>query len=366
MLCKDTYYNLKKDYFDRVSQDYILNMIVSGRGLGKTYTIKEHFIDEFIDNGHRFAYVRRYKNECKESVQAFLSDMPLSRWHEQGFEVKIQNNKVLVNNEVAGYIYALSQALSLKGKAIKENDGLRIYNVCFDEFLLMKGQRYINGGDGYDEVPLLLELVSTLCRDSDFKLFMLANMADSLFSGYFRFFGLRPDIAMERGYEFCRSEINKNVNLQLVRSGKFEKEIVDSCFGKLVTATNSSYADYAIFNQSARDSDASKRLVCGKRPKNFNVPLYTLTLDGKDYGVWSCKGPDDVYIMDKKTHKSDTWKLVFSKDDMNIQVDTVRSIRGSFVWKQLLNWYNMGYLLFVDQECYYIFNKLCDLARMVR
>ena len=59
----------------------LYNFCVGERGCGKTYWFKKWAIREFIKNGWQFAYVRRYKEELKESNKTFFDDVSADLFH---------------------------------------------------------------------------------------------------------------------------------------------------------------------------------------------------------------------------------------------------------------------------------------------
>ncbi|WP_187425958.1 phage DNA encapsidation protein, partial [Bacillus subtilis] len=112
-----------------LSYDRIVNMVVGGRSIGKTYGIKKQIIKEFIEKGHQFIYLRRYKGELKKVGQFF--DAVSKEFPDAKFEVK--GREFWINGKKAGYAIPLSAWQSEKGV-----DYPNVRTIFFDEFLREK------------------------------------------------------------------------------------------------------------------------------------------------------------------------------------------------------------------------------------
>lgn len=358
MLELNTYYDCKRDLLDKYP-DYISYFVISNRGAGKTYSFKHYLIDQYLTNGERFCYLRRYKDERKNSQRSFLSDLNLQDF--PGCEFKNKGNAFYINNKIAGYFFAFTDQTKIRSTAIPEIDRKKIYNFIFDECLFIKGSSsFIGGGDGYKEVPILLEIISTLARDCPFRLFILSNMTDTLFNGYFRFFNLRPDIAYDNGWEFCKSKDNPHMLLQFVNNEGFVKQMKKTAFGQLATCCDSTYSDYALNNKSARETK-NKDLFIQKRPKQAQRCVITIWMDGKHYGVW-VDNSNPIFYLDSAYNPSSDFTISLTSEDMRIDSSHVRSVKNMSIWKTLVDAYYNNRLKCSNNQVKAAWDKMLDMT----
>lgn len=60
------------DYGKIFSFNAFINMIITERGIGKTYGASKAVVDDYKKNNYEFAYIRRYKSELKKAVPNFF------------------------------------------------------------------------------------------------------------------------------------------------------------------------------------------------------------------------------------------------------------------------------------------------------
>lgn len=349
------YYDIQHDMIDRLNKDYICYFVVSARNAGKTYSVKMKMLDDYMTEGKRFCFIRRYKNERKKCMREWLNDLPLKdKWPDHEF--KIQENKLMIDGKMAGLFVALTEQANCRSIAIEKINGYRIYNFAFDEVLQMQGGRYIGGGDGYEECKLMFEIVQSFARDSEFRIYLISNMCDTLFSGYFRMFGLRPDIAQDNGWEWCKSQTNPNVILQLVYNKKFEQEMKQSCFGQLVCGCDDSYANYVIGNHSAHE-DFHDDFFIEKRPRNAQKCFANIHVDGHSFGFWISDKDLKVY-MSQKYDPSASISISITSSDLSIRSESIMTAKSNVIYKGLIGKYHTGQLKFEDRLCLHYWEKI--------
>ena len=63
-----------RDTLHKIDARYII--LLGGRNNGKSFATKEDVIKNFLEKGEEFAYVRRYKEDCKQyMVQEYFADI---------------------------------------------------------------------------------------------------------------------------------------------------------------------------------------------------------------------------------------------------------------------------------------------------
>ena len=103
---KSMFYDLSK----MQSYNALLNFLLGGRGIGKTYGLKKWAIKDFLKTGKQFIYLRRYKSELKD-IDKFFNAIS-KEFNDVEFDVK--GRTFYINKKVAGYAVPLSTALTKK------------------------------------------------------------------------------------------------------------------------------------------------------------------------------------------------------------------------------------------------------------
>lgn len=256
--------------------------IVGNRGGGKTYGFKEWAIDDFIKNGWQFGYIRRYKDDLKEPMIQYFKDIQ-DKYPD--YEFKTDNKYFYIRlrpedpkekwteDDIAGYGFTLSTANNKKSISFP-----KINKLCFDEFLLDKGnQKYLP-----NEPIALLNLYETIARPGTdhvpVKLFCLSN-ALSITNPYFLFFGLQFGTKQDKNGKYIWKHPTKPILVEDVRNEKFIDRKKSTDFGKLISGT--SYEGYSIDNKFLLDDE---KFVEKKSPK----AKYFFTFIYKEHtlGVW--------------------------------------------------------------------------------
>ena len=172
--------NMYYDYQQILSYNALLNLLIGERGVGKTYGATKFVVDDFKKRGNEFAYIRRYKSELKKSVPNFFSavnsnnEFPNNHLYSKG-------NNFYCDDVNFGYAMTLATAQDLKSVNFS-----KVKTIIFDEFIIEEGQKkyYLK-----NEVFIFLNLIETISRLRDVRVFMLANSASST-NPYFLYFDL--------------------------------------------------------------------------------------------------------------------------------------------------------------------------------
>ena len=231
---KSIYFNL-----DQVlSYNALFNIIVGGRGLGKTYGAKKRGIKNFLKNGSQFIYVRRYNTELDRGKTDKLFHDIIKNEEFPGHEFKVNGMDFLCDNKICGGAMALSTASIEKGVPFPD-----VGLIIFDEFIIDRGvYKYLP-----DEITSFLDLYETIARLRDVTVLFLSN-ALTVTNPYFMFW----DLQLPRNKQQI---IRKGDDLLLcmASSEAYVQAKKQTRFGKLIEGT--SYASYAIDNKFLRDTD---------------------------------------------------------------------------------------------------------------
>lgn len=167
-------------------------LILGMRSNGKSCATKKYCLEQYLDTGKRFFYLRRYAMDCKnwlvesyfENVNGFnISNITNGKWSKiiakQGklylCNIKIENNKEVkeISNDYIGYYGSLSDSEHLKSLNFPNCE-----NMIFEEFVTDKA--YLQ-----KEVNALFSVVSTVFRNERGVVFMVANTITEV-NPYFR------------------------------------------------------------------------------------------------------------------------------------------------------------------------------------
>ena len=179
-------------------------LLIGARGLGKTFGVRQIFVEDYIKNKIRFAIIFR-SNEVKKKVSHVFFDKLISAGLFEKYVFKTdttyayiaekpKNKKNKIKWSICGYFVSLSTAQN--DKQIASFD--RVRNICVDEILIKTTDiyhRYLP-----NEVDMVADLIDTVTRERPDsremenlrkpRVFMLGNAVD-LFNPYFERYGIK-------------------------------------------------------------------------------------------------------------------------------------------------------------------------------
>lgn len=323
--------------FDRInSYNSFFHFVLTNRGFGKSYGAKKRCIDRFLKYGEQFIYVRRYKTELKKIYKYFEDIQDQYKGHE--FQVK--GRTFYIDGKVCGYAIPLSTSL-----IEKSNPYPKVCTIIYDEFIIDKGHlRYLE-----NEVEVMLELVSTICRTRDnVRVYFLANNVSEV-NPYFTYFNIKlPEGNIIKTFNEGTIVVEKNTDDVFMEQMKATK------FGRLVKGTK--YGDYSIENKSLRDSDT----FIEKLPLKNCTPLSNIIYNGQRVQVWLDRKNNFYYINQKIVFDTETLTLE-SVDHSENSILNAKTIRFSIL-DDIIKSFQVGLVRFESQQVkhimYDIFKKL--------
>lgn len=245
------------------TKNRFLNLVISARGVGKTYDFKKRALIDFAVNGNQFLYLTRFANDLDFLVDTAFDDVATDPDLAE-YEITQKGLKVFVKGKMAGEIAALSQ-----DSKIKKVSRPRVTTIIYDEFLQEKGARYLAR-----EPRRLLGLASTIFRRrSNCKIYCLANAVE-LVNPYFEYFGIMPNPSK-------RFNLYKSMAVEFPPADDFYNEDTElTPLEELMMATD--YGDYAM---SGKFEDNNSTLLKPKLDKTDQAEC-TIIYNGKHYGIW--------------------------------------------------------------------------------
>lgn len=242
-------------YFDvktllKYSQPF--NIVIGGRGTGKTYSALKFAVDEYKATGKRFIYMRRTqtevdfiaKNEVANPMKSIYDYVSVKRVDKKFYVF-------MIDDEIIGYIFALSTVASIRGIDMSDVD----YWI-FDEFipeyhvhkLAHEGMAFLNAYESFN-------------RNREFngnepiKVFLLAN-SNNFNSDILIEVGLQKKLEDMVRKEQAFSNLNeKRCTLSLLQNIEFEDKKRKTALYQF--AKDSNFVDMAINNEFI-DNDFSQ------------------------------------------------------------------------------------------------------------
>lgn len=138
------YYSLDKV----ISYNIPVNIIITERGYGKSFSVKKYVIDQYLKKHSSFIYIRRYENELKSVFEGGSSENPKDFFDDlkdlfSEHNLKAKNRKFYCDNQVFGYAKRMTEAQDLKSGSYKN-----ISTIIIDEYPIEKGKRYYLPAEG--------------------------------------------------------------------------------------------------------------------------------------------------------------------------------------------------------------------------
>lgn len=175
----------KKQYYDISnikSTDAQYMILLGQRANGKSYQAKKTALSDAYNEGDKFVYLRRWKDDIKAaSVEKYFADMPIEEithgeydhikaWHNNLYFAQHDDSGKSVRGKEIGLYAALNEAERYKSWAFTNpKTGKNYYKwIIFEEFITDK--LYL-----VDEPDRLQQFVSTVFRTSGGHVIMVGN-----------------------------------------------------------------------------------------------------------------------------------------------------------------------------------------------
>lgn len=314
--------NIYYDYHKIISYNALINILIGERGVGKTYGATKFVIRQFIKKGEQFAYIRRYKPEIKKAVPNFFESV--NNNNEFNNHLYTKGNTFYCDDSICGYAMTLATAQDLKSTNFS-----KVKNIIFDEFIIEEGQKkyYLK-----NEVFTFLNLIETISRLRDVRIFMLANSASST-NPYFLYFDLslpyNNDIKLFK---------EGTILLQYMKNEKYRETKRQTRFGKLIAGT--SFEDYAINNTFINDSKNFVEKKTGSAKFTF-----AFIYQNETFGVWIDYKEGKIFVSNDYI-KNTPFIFATTLSDHTPNTMFLNSARKYACWKNFIENYNLGNVRF--------------------
>ena len=322
-----------------------INMIISMRGLGKTYGIRKKAIRDFLKDGSKFVEVVRYKELLKgeSAIQYGYFDKLVLNEEFPGYMFKVNGTNAYMAKEPEegkkpvwqhfGYFVALSAMQQAKQRTFAN-----VKTVIFDEFIIDKrtGSRYLNG-----EFNLFVNLIDSIAREEVTKegkamgtkvhAYLLGNACD-LTNPYFMRWGINKQ--PNEGYTWYGGKL---LLVHYVKQEAYQQGKRDTLVGRLVAGT----AEESIIIDNLFNTGDEYNIAKKSSSARFE---YGIVYNGQKFGVWIDVNKGYIYITDNFPQGSGKAIMALTKEDNTVNYIQVR--RGEKNLKMIMDMYYSDVLRF--------------------
>ena len=314
----------------------LFNFIIGGRGTGKTYGAKRRAVKQFLEKGHQFVYLRRYKEELDETAESYFNDIIIQNEFPDAV-IEYRAGCYFINDQLAGYAMALTKAKDYKSISYP-----LVYLIIFDEFLIEDNgyARYLK-----NEVKQFLNFYMSIDRYRGCTVFFLANSV-TMINPYTMYF----DLHLPYGSNIVRKN---DILLELVEVEGFEEERLNTRFGKIIEGTD--FAEYAIKNKFVLDN---KTFIARK---GATAQYYlTFIYKGESFGIWIDYNEGRFFV---SQDVDPSCKIVYSitVDDHAPNTLLLSNINKAVFWRKFIDNYKQGNVYFENQK---IKNIVYDVIKL--
>lgn len=187
-----------------------------------------------------------------------------------------------------------------------------------------------------NEVFTFLNLIETISRLRDIRIFMLANSASST-NPYFLYFDLQlpynNDIKLFK---------NNTILLQYMRNQEYRDFKKQTRFGKLIEGT--SFENYAINNEFINDN---KNFI--EKKSGLAKFSFAFIYQNETYGVWNSYKEGKIFISNDFI-KNTPFLFATTLKDHTPNTMLLNTARKYNCWKHLIENYKLGNVRFENQK----------------
>ena len=316
-----------------------INFIIGERGVGKTVDITRYVTDKCIKNNEEFVYIRRYQTE----LDSKLGNKGSNKYWEQMITLNFfpkynlfndsdfmyynkKSDEENENKKLIGYSIPLTKASNLKSSSFD-----KVKYIIFDECFILESthKHYLK-----NEVQHFLDMVETICRMRNVRVFILSN-ATSTLNPYF----LELDLSLPYGNKSIKTFYDGFIAVEYIKNMEYRDFKKNTRFGKFLNETK--FGKYAIDNEFVYDS----KTFIQKRGKNSKF-YFNIYANNNTYGVWI--NNEIMCICNDYNNKC---PIIISIDPDSHNENTIMMKKSTSVYfKNLFNYFRLGKLRFENAK----------------
>lgn len=293
-------------------------------------------IQNFIKKGEQFVIVRRYKTELIETLKTFF-DSVKNNDEFPGHVFHTSGNKLYIDGQIAGYGIVLSTSQNLKGSNFD-----KVKTIIFDEYAIEPGQKkyYLS-----NDVLVFLNLLETIARMRDVRVFMLGNPSDIYTNPYFTYFNLsipyNTDIKLFK---------NNLILVQYMYNEEYREAKRKTKLGQIVEGTT--FGNYAIENKQLYENNT----FIEKKLKSSRF-TFAFIYNNETFGVWFDFKVGKIFVSsDYDPNTSYIFACTLSDHKPNTLL--LSCAKQYTCWKNFIQNFKLGNVRFENQKIKTICNEL--------
>lgn len=322
--------------------DKLITILVTERGLGKTFRLKREAIDNFLNNGMKFVYLRRRKPEHK-LIGQFFDDI---RYLYPDHKLEVRGWKFFIDGKECGQALVLVRAQDYKSAPFPE------YNmIIFDEFIRKKvaGVGYLDG-----EVDEFMSLCDSVFRDRPEKqyIYLLANSI-SVVNPYF--IEYRIDVNPYQKYQKSYIEEMNQFMVCYVQHKDFNKDKKEE--EKIIEQQTEfrQFTNLLSYGKMANNNEFSEDdLTFIEKKTKQSVLKFQITIDGVNFGCWNDKRSSILYISEKSSSTVRS-KYCFEAKDKKENITLLKKYSDVYHTNTLVNKFKQDLLRFENSHVKSVF-----------
>lgn len=225
---------------------------------------------------------------------------------------------------------------------LKSANFSKVTTIIFDEFIIEEGQKkyYLN-----NEVLIFLNLIETIARMRDIKVFLLGNPANIYTNPYFLYFDL--SLPYNNDIKLFKDGL---ILLQYMKNENYRNAKKETKFGKLIAGT--SFEDYAI-NNKCLDTDNN---FLGKKSGNAKFS-FAFIYKNETFGVWFDYTLGKIFVS-YDYHKGSPYLFATTLKDHTPNTMLLSTVKKYACWKSFIDNYKMGNVCFENMKIKLISQEL--------
>lgn len=336
------YINMRKIY----SYNRLYNYIVGLRGRGKTFGVKQRCVNQFITRNNKFLWIRRYREEVKETKDSLFMDINKKYLNTLGTYITNTGNNYYYNIPISskkiekihmGKIIYINQSQSLKSSFLEE-----VNTICYDEFIIEDNNHHYFT----NEVSNLVSIINSTDRDRNFvRCFLLGNTVTQ-YNPYFENWNIQGLNKKQIYYTDFNPEV------LVVYDSKSQASQKQTKLAKAIEGTKlARYVYEGDFIQDENDIFVSERPYYAKYQ-------FTLIYNNVYYGVWYSYSEMKWWISEKYDKN---YKTIIAATGKDLKPNSM-ILKTSMHIKYLKYAYSKGIVFYENQKVY---KKCSDLMKIL-
>lgn len=339
------FFNIK----DVNPESKLITCVIGARGTGKSYSVKEMIVDDYLLNGNQAIIIRRYKNQSDSIKKNYFEDVMKYKYPD--LEYKTRGDEGLLEGNPFVFFTALNGNSMAKGSSFPS-----VKWIIYEEFMPEEGERFIK-----DEYAKLESLLITVDRNQDRVRLICVGNNTTYYNPIFETLKIfpKPVIKGDNRIKIVQKDLIQVISLP--PNEEFVEHVKNTMMGKLTIMSGS-------FSYNTGNELTTNDLfnVCNKSdlPGYANLkPLFTVRIDKeKVIKVWKNSTDGGGYLWIDNHFKGNTEEY-FTDYEYQTKDNKHISLYGKYNMDTIKLYYNLGRVYFKNGEVKFHFELLLKYTR---